>query len=86
MGYAIIIEDKVFSVNRVDQVTPAKQELRENLTSVAFTYGQFNPTDNSVSLASVTLTPATATQNTETSFPVTFMILIPFLLRVKTRC
>ena len=62
MGYAIIIEDKVFSVNRVDQVTPAKQELRENLTSVAFTYGQFNPTDNSVSLASVTLTPATATQ------------------------
>ena len=63
MGYALVIKNANYGVNRVAQVTlnPNAKEINNTLTSVDFSYGQLDESNNTIKLQSVSLTPLTTT-------------------------
>lgn len=63
MGYALVIKNANYGVNRVAQVTldPSAKEVNNTLTNVDFSYGQLDESNNTIKLQSISLTPSTTT-------------------------
>ena len=63
MGYALVIKNANYGVNRVAQVTlnPGAIGKNDTITSVNFTYGSLDKDNNTISLSSITLNPLTTT-------------------------
>lgn len=63
MGYALVIKNANYGVNRVAQVTldPSAKEVNNTLTNVDFSYGQLDESNNTIKLQSISLTPLTTT-------------------------